>query len=169
MSTKARYKLTIIVSTMEGLVRNNEKIHVDTCVYALQVVQTHTQFTQINKTLFGKSCTGSFSDSTSDFILFGVDAEANEDTLRILTYNCVSSLIGTVGPHYSMCINIPKIRNINTGVEFDMYPFILGVVRGVKDAMKNCTSVLKMCPHTLYFTVPEDIREPFSTAMESIE
>jgi hypothetical protein len=168
MSTKKRYNLTITISTIQDLVKSAEKIHVDTSVYAIQVAQNLTQFTQINKTLFGTSCTGSFSDSTSDFILFGVGTRGDEDSLQIMTYNCVCSLIGTASNH-SMGIIIPRIRNIYTGGYFDMATFTKGVVSGIKDAMKDCNSVVKIGNHTLYFVVPEDAKEAFSLAMEGIE
>ncbi len=162
----------MVVTTMPDLIQGTEKIHVDLSVYGIQIVQAHTQFTALNNTVFGTSSTGNFSDSASAFVLFGLSKSANEDALRSLVYNSVCNIIGTTNGRSSVCIIIPIIKDLHTAdlpKEADMTVFVEGVVAGLKDAMKDCSSIVKSCAHRFYFAVPSEMKEALRVAIENVE
>lgn len=172
MSTKRNYNLSIVVATINELVKGEQKTHVDLSVYAIQIVQPRTQFTDLNHTVFGRSSTGNFSDSASSFILFGVDKSEEGDALRSLVYQSVCSLIGTTNGRRSMCVCIPNIKDLYTeypGENADMTSFVEGIIAGLQDAMKDCTAVVKSNQHTIYFAVPDSMKEALAAALEKVE
>ena len=53
MSTKKRYNLAIQVNTLPELLEGPEDVQVDISVYGIQIVNNHTQFTDLNNTDWG--------------------------------------------------------------------------------------------------------------------
>ena len=171
MSTKKRYSLSVLVATMAELVNGAEKTYVDISVYAIQTAMP-TQFTHLNHTMCGLSKTGSFSDSTSSFILFSFHDPEDTEVLRLPVYNAVCNLIGTTNGKKSMCICIPTIKDpVSSSLSrrADMILFVEGVVAGLRDAMKDCTAVVKTNRHSICFVVPEEMKESLTLALEKIE
>ncbi len=172
MSKKNHYNLSVVVATMAELVHGTEPIHVDVSVYAIQTVGPLVQFTDINNTLCGASKTGNLSDSTSSFILFSYYDPEENDSLRLPVYKSVCSLIGTANGKRSMCICIPAIKDPFSPRLYkiaDMAFFVEGVVAGLRDAMKDCTAVIKTNQQVIYFVVPEEMKQPLMSALEKLE
>ncbi|HRH25212.1 MAG TPA: hypothetical protein PLQ20_02650, partial [Candidatus Paceibacterota bacterium] len=111
-------------------------------------------------------------DSNSSFILFGFDGSGKTDALRLPVYNAVCNLIGTTNGNRSMCINIPIVKyqfSSPPSMSADMKLFVNCIVAGLRDAMKDCAAVVKSNAQTIYFAVPESMKEALTVALEKIE